>query len=230
MPCSLFGNIEGKSACRSIFEILSDHQDVFRSITARCCDMLSSKVAPPREGGVLSENMTLDEKVRGWQDKNEEMEMLESDDESSEMGFLGIQEFQDLVRNSCAYTKFLSDILRECVLTTAEPKIIEEIHNVIFQTLPASSNMSREKESERFTMAFKVDWDPLSFVQEQKYSVSPEIAIKTAIVLTGSATEAQALTCGEYLEQTWPCIGADILRLIQAVVKDGPMATSSGKV
>ncbi|KAJ5548251.1 hypothetical protein N7513_005485 [Penicillium frequentans] len=71
-------------------------------------------------------------------------------------------------------------------------------------------------------MMFRMDWDPITFLQEQQYSESPEIAIGQAIVLTGSTVMAQAVTCYEYLHKTWPCSGVKILKLIQELVTAKP--------
>ncbi|KAJ5525503.1 hypothetical protein N7494_012153 [Penicillium frequentans] len=73
-----------------------------------------------------------------------------------------------------------------------------------------------------------MDWDPVTFLQEQQYLESPEIAIGQAIVLTGSAVMVQALTCSEYLQQTWPSSGMKILELIQELIRPGYRNSSPG--
>jgi hypothetical protein len=67
-------------------------------------------------------------------------------------------------------------------------------------------------------MTYTVEWDPLAFVQEQDYGETPGIAIQDAIVLIGANTRTQAMTCIEYLQQTWPSIGVTI-ELIQNVLR-----------
>ncbi|KAK3944432.1 hypothetical protein QBC46DRAFT_404341 [Diplogelasinospora grovesii] len=44
--------------------------------------------------------------------------------------------------------------------------------------------------------------------------------IADVITLTGSSTDAQALTCEQYLRQTWPATGGHFLRALQGVLRD----------
>jgi hypothetical protein len=49
--------------------------------------------------------------------------------------------------------------------------------------------------------------DPSAFVREQEYREKPDEVVEITITLTGSAKDAQALTCAQYLCQTWPSVG-----------------------
>jgi hypothetical protein len=72
-------------------------------------------------------------------------------------------------------------------------------------------------------MTFRVEWDPLAFLKDQEYKVNFHEAIETAITLTGSSdSDVQALTCIQYLCQTWPVLGEHTIRLVQAVISSGP--------
>jgi hypothetical protein len=51
--------------------------------------------------------------------------------------------------------------------------------------------------------------------------ITEEVVAKV-ITLTGSAMDAQALTCEQYLCQTWPSAGEYIIRLVKDVVRGGP--------
>ena len=57
-------------------------------------------------------------------------------------------------------------------------------------------------------------------VKDQGYAETVDHAIKDAITITGSLEDAQALTTEQYLMQTWPYSGADIIRLVTKVVMD----------
>lgn len=71
-------------------------------------------------------------------------------------------------------------------------------------------------------MTFRMEWDPLAFIKEQEYSEELDETMETAITLTGSARDAQALTCAQYLRQTWPSAAEHIIRLIKDVVRNRP--------
>lgn len=60
-----------------------------------------------------------------------------------------------------------------------------------------------------------MDWDPLAFLEQQSYNGILDLG--RAITITGSASDAQAVTTTEYLIQTWPT-GGKIMNLIEDVV------------
>ena len=66
----------------------------------------------------------------------------------------------------------------------------------------------------------ELDWNPLKFLEEQKYTEKPDEALKRAITLTGSKNDAQALTASEYLSQTWPATGEFVMELVVRVVRN----------
>jgi hypothetical protein len=61
---------------------------------------------------------------------------------------------------------------------------------------------------------FVVEWDPLKFMEEQGYSGDERSILDKIITINGSLHEAQALTCAQYMQQTWPATGADTLGAI----------------
>ena len=94
-----------------------------------------------------------------------------------------------------------------------EPNSREAIRLKIISSLPPAK---------AYKMTFRIDWDPLAFVKEQEYREEPDEAIPIAITLTGSAKYAQALTCTQYLCQTWPPAGEHTIRLVKDVLRSGP--------
>ncbi|KAJ5928439.1 hypothetical protein N7466_007395 [Penicillium verhagenii] len=103
----------------------------------------------------------------------------------------GIQACVSLIQSDIGFTKLQSDIHREYL-----------------------TEVNRSEPPENIIMTFKVDWDPLDFLQRE-YPESSQNKLGNSVVLTGSIEMAQAQTCSEYLRQTWPCSGLDILKLIQ---------------
>ncbi|KAJ5914067.1 hypothetical protein N7504_002950 [Penicillium tannophilum] len=221
-----------------------------RNITAICREIITER--PSWKSRDDSENMSLTEKMSMWQGiKDEVMEPADHvalegldidsaddddddddydyDDSSLEANLPGFEAYKSLVRSDPSYGKLIFDIFRECIVMSTLPNTLEEISNTITRILPASPRISRKVLPERFTMRFQVDWDPVTFLHEQQYSESPDIAIGQAIALTGSTVTVQALRCSEYLQQTWPSSGVNILKLIQEKVRPGYPNKSTGQ-
>ncbi|RYP32296.1 hypothetical protein DL767_005271 [Monosporascus sp. MG133] len=129
--------------------------------------------------------------------------------------------YKDFIFNSPAYEWLLASLRKEILLAPAEPNSLEAIRREIIKSLPSSHIVSRKKPAEAYKMTFVVEWSPLAFVIEQGYEEEPDEAIGIAVTLTGSATDAQALTSAQYLCQTWPTVGEHIIRLVREVVRSG---------
>jgi hypothetical protein len=146
------------------------------------------------------------------------MEIEEEVDEIDENELPGLEAYKSLIRDAPGYNWLLDNLRKECVLAPAEPNVIGEIRNTILKALPSSSKISRRKPAEPFNMIFMVDWDPNKFLRDEEYAEEPEYAIERVITLTCSTSTAQALTCGQYLRQTWPSTGNQMLELVKSLV------------
>ena len=77
---------------------------------------------------------------------------------------------------------------------------------------------------------FEVSWDPETFISKQYTHEGGDMPkIEEVIAITGSAIEAQALTCGEYMRQVWPTSRMETLQALQAAI-DCPAKRHSCKV
>ncbi|PKY06683.1 hypothetical protein P168DRAFT_232537 [Aspergillus campestris IBT 28561] len=203
-------------------------------IAAMIKDRLSDMDADSR-GRQVQDNMTLDDKMDLWQQKDEPFEHLLSphphdeveerynDDivptiQEEEDDLPGLATYRNIIHNSPTYTCLLNNIRRECMFAPAEPDIIGKIRRSILSSLPTSPRISRQKPAEIFDVSFRVPWDPRGFLIEQEYMESPEEAVEKVITLTGSTVSVQALTCGDYMQQTWPSTGKDVLKLLKVLV------------
>ncbi|KAF3404922.1 hypothetical protein DPV78_003397 [Talaromyces pinophilus] len=131
-------------------------------------------------------------------------------------------EYKGFIFKAPAYKWLLASIRREFLLASAEPNVMESIRKTIVTSLPSSHKISRKTSSAAYKVTFVVRWNPLAFVNEREYKEEQDEAIGRAITLTGSAGDAQALTCAQYLSQTWPSSGSHIIQLIKDVVRAGP--------
>ena len=89
---------------------------------------------------------------------------------------------------------------------------------------PATSCLKRLAPSKTQNAIFKVAWDLLAFIGEQEYPSSEGNIIERVITISESARDAQALTCTQYMEQTWPTTGVDLLQAISSAISKGDHA------
>ncbi|KAL4871516.1 hypothetical protein BDV12DRAFT_194279 [Aspergillus spectabilis] len=192
--------------------------------------------------------ITVGEKMQNWFDVEERVEASrrqqqhegcqsttkEADDESytdhtPEGTYLSIESYKELFQAAAAYEKLLEDVRRECTLEFPNPNLLSEVRETIFRGLPApcDGTNSQTPPEQHHNVIFKVDWDPVTFIQMQNFAEIPEVAIRQTVVLTGTTTKAQAVTCARYLEQTWPITGLDILGLIQRICQNPFTSTVS---
>jgi hypothetical protein len=129
--------------------------------------------------------------------------------------------YQDFIVKSPAYKWLLATLQKEFLLLPANPDVMEGIRSKIMSFLPRCSFISKKKPAETHQITFKIEWNPLAFVHEQEYTEEPEDVIETAITLTGCDKDAQALTCVEYMCQTWPTTGKYVIQLLKDVVCSG---------
>ncbi|KAJ0420501.1 hypothetical protein BJY00DRAFT_136689 [Aspergillus carlsbadensis] len=130
--------------------------------------------------------------------------------------------YRNLILQSPAYKWLLERLLRETHLDTDEANTQDEIREGILFALPVSPNISRKCPSQTHQMVFEVEWDPIQFIAEQRYEEGRSDAFERAITLTGSVSHAQALTCGQYLRQTWPFSGDCMIGLLREIINSGP--------
>ncbi|ETS81700.1 hypothetical protein PFICI_06702 [Pestalotiopsis fici W106-1] len=123
-----------------------------------------------------------------------------------------------------SYRWLVQQLLIRCRLVTAEPKSVEAISRSIASCVPPSSILNSEVQ----TILFYFDWDLKGFMENQYREAQSSAAIGRVITLTGSCQDAQALTCAQYLEQTWPMTGKVTLQLIMDLLDSRPGATVAG--
>lgn len=123
--------------------------------------------------------------------------------------------YLQLVLRSPVYQWFLAALRREVLLNLEESSSMVTIAKKIASFLPRDS-ISTKRSVHTFQLTFHIPWDPVRFIEEQQYREHPQHAIYRAITLTGTSRNAQALTTAQYLLQTWPTTGRQILQLIQS--------------
>lgn len=123
--------------------------------------------------------------------------------------------YQDFFLSTEAYGWLLTRLRREYYLARGQPDVMQMIRQQITAALPQPRGVSRHMSSESYGVVFDLDWNPLMFLEGQEYGVKPSEAVEEVITLIGSCQNAQAVTCLQYMKQTWPLTGEITLQLIK---------------
>lgn len=136
-------------------------------------------------------------------------------------------EVREFLLKSHAY-KWLQDNVRSSAyLTSTAGTVAEQIAKSFGHALK-SAQSSRPLSTAQLRTAIFVDTDICRFLDEQDYGVPPETALEQAITVTSTGQSAQALECGEYIRQTWPSSGNEVLDLLRKAISS-PEKRCSGK-
>ena len=136
------------------------------------------------------------------------LNMEENEDPGSPL----FTETQKILIKSKAYQWLVGRI--QTILVTTEGTTAESISKMIHIRLN-SDELDR-----LHTATFRTSWSPLRFLREQNYQKGENQAIGEVITVTGSAIDAQAMTCAQYMHQTWPVTGDEVLWALQAAMAE----------
>ncbi|KAH8435419.1 Pfs domain protein [Aspergillus melleus] len=132
----------------------------------------------------------------------------------------GLTAYRELITGSPVYEWLLGSLRRGLHLHPAEPNVQDAIRNRIIDSLPSSRRVSRYDQPRIYQVVFLLNWDPSAFITEQEHDLSKEGFLSKIITITGTSQDAQAMTCLQYLHQTWHLYGSDILQLVEATLLD----------
>jgi hypothetical protein len=145
------------------------------------------------------------------------------EEEIDETNMPGLPEYQDFLSKFPAYEWLVATLQREVALAPAAVDVMKSIGEEIISFLLSTNlpnKISRKKPPVPYKVRFEIPWDPVAFAEEQEYGEEPERVVEIALTLTGSARNVQALSCVEYMRQTWPIVGDCIIQLVKNVVRN----------
>ncbi|KAK4170730.1 hypothetical protein QBC36DRAFT_316440 [Triangularia setosa] len=150
----------------------------------------------------------------------EETNSRGADNEESEVP--GMQYYTDTVSNDPGYDWLLSRLERELALSI--PSDMFQRRQRILSMIPYPRKMSRRVSSATCVVTFIAEWDPRAFLAEQEHvgerGLSVSFSRLITITTTGSSADGQALSCLDYMEQTWPKTGGCTVQLITKLLTD----------
>jgi hypothetical protein len=142
------------------------------------------------------------------------------DETVEEPSMPNLQAYREAIFKSDAYRWLTVTLRRDFLLSPGNPDWMGIIAREIVHALPSSPKVSRKKSSETFHVAFEMELDLPAFLMEQGYPTRAEESILTALTITGSNTDAQALPCAQYILQTWPVTGEAFIKVLKHVVSN----------
>ncbi|KXJ86888.1 hypothetical protein Micbo1qcDRAFT_125469, partial [Microdochium bolleyi] len=123
-----------------------------------------------------------------------------------------------------AYLWLLSAMKRDSMLASTGADEMSAISNAVKRALQYKSIYPRNRYNGYWTSSeatFDVDWCPRKMVGGQNTTDSPHTTIRNVICLTGDFIDAQAMTCGEYLQEVWPHTGQVVLNCLEELLAGG---------
>lgn len=126
------------------------------------------------------------------------------------------QGYRDVAFESPAFKWLLAAMGRELILTPGSTyDAAARLRARILDAFPQKQAISSRSAAPVFTMEFELHWEIGAFMNTQYREKGKQARLGDVITITGTGTDAQALTCSEYLDQTWPCTGAGLLATVQ---------------
>lgn len=129
--------------------------------------------------------------------------------------------YLDVVTEDPAFEWLVGKLSAQLHSTWVDSSAMKLISSYIHHRLQPIRNIGRQYPSRPYKVTFYVKCDIPGFIQEQAYEGSAAEVLSKMITLTGSVQDVQATTCEQYLLQTWPEMGCNLLRAIQGALLEG---------
>ena len=136
------------------------------------------------------------------------------------------QRVRSFLLDGPAYQWLLQNARSSALLTKRKGTVLEAVSRKIDDTL-TSIRTSKLRHPPVFQMIFDMDWDLPNFLRAQEYDATLEIAFERAITVTACQYSAQALSCIDYMCQTWPSSGREVVRVLQKALMSTSLSCSS---
>jgi len=73
----------------------------------------------------------------------------------------------------------------------------------------------KDELSDIHEIEFQNTWNPATFLKEQKHDDSPYDQLGDVIAITETNINTQATICAQFMYQTWPLTGLELLEAVQ---------------
>ncbi|KAH7163454.1 hypothetical protein B0J13DRAFT_37350 [Dactylonectria estremocensis] len=152
----------------------------------------------------------------------EQIEEIEDGaEEDDELHIPELEEYKRMICSAPSYVWVVGQLRRGFLLSgPITTNAMDDIREGVLEAVPRIHHVSRSAESQTVEVLYTVEWDALAFFRGQEYEDPPDEVINHAVTLTGSTTDAQACSCQQFMDQTWPCTGLQTLKLIRHMLQN----------
>jgi hypothetical protein len=193
---------------------------------------------PSEQGG-----MSLAEKMALWSSARNTERLNESEEIAQQTNEIDLppryQQVRSFLVEGLAYKWLLGKAQSSALLTKGT--VMEGITKQMITEIEGLRKVNRRRVDERSStealesrpssQALQVnigmDWDLPGFLRDQQYGHTSEVSLERAITLTGSNSDAQASCCIDYMCQTWPLTGREVVRLLQKALTSPNLSCKS---
>lgn len=171
------------------------------------------------------------EKMQMWQDSFKDPEHqiepypygIEDDMDLEQSETIeGFDEYVKIILEDCSYKWLLGKLRNQAFLTDdEEDNVMSSVRHEIFKVLPRTTSL-RSGCAPLSQVVFEVLWPLRSFLIDN-FADAEQVQIARIITITGKASDAQTMTCEQYMEQIWPCTGVHLPRLLQQLMSSHSM-------
>ncbi|KAH7151914.1 hypothetical protein B0J13DRAFT_251562 [Dactylonectria estremocensis] len=192
------------------------------------------------------EGMPLLDKMAMWQSRDDQdhapgvedddyFDGVNDDEDPDDYEDINLPAYQKIIFDSPAYKWFLATCKKEVTLqqegTNSCITTTESIRRRFIEMLPTGSISKRHAPSSH-EMVFFLNWHQDIALRLERENIEfpsrPDQSFSSLVVLTGSLNQAQALTMKQYMSQTWPANGLQMLNALQETI-GSPKSLESGK-
>lgn len=187
---------------------------------------LDDEDEPDRDRGAFGDMSVLD-KMKMWNSNSAQKDSVVpyedlfegvGDHEEDEIDQSALSAYHKIILSSPAYEWFIATVAKESVLRSETDH--QRIRRHILDKLPTGI-ISKRRTPDMHQVMFKLEWHHSMNERlrcELSENLLPVQPHRPSIIMTGSTQEAQGLTIKQYLAQTWPITGLQILEVLHTAV------------
>lgn len=176
-----------------------------------------------------TDKMSMEDKMLMWQERLDNdsisevpidalIEVIEDDFQPEMSEDVPVfDKYAEMVFGDHSYEWLTAGLRSKKLLTDEAENIKESVREEVLQALPKTRKL-QSRCIPAFEVVFEVLWPLRSFLSQQ-FPDMTKPDIHRVITITGSIRDAQALTCEQYMIQTWPCTGVHLLGLLQRLLQ-----------
>lgn len=154
--------------------------------------------------------------------ENDELFKGVRDDDDEINNEVDLSLYHGIILKSPSYEWLLSSLKKECILQWGSRQqriMLDNIRQNILDKLPTGT-ISKRHPLSACEVTFNLQW---GYAMKRLNGLfaqlkTSEILLSELVTVTGCREESQALTVGQYLHQTWPAYGRQLLHVLQKAI------------